>query len=299
MALELVPLHPLFAAEVKGLDLRTTPDPALCEEIHRAMDRYAVLVFRGQELNDDQQMAFGQALGPLEQDRGTVDAHKHRLKYHQMNDISNLDVDGKLLALDDRRRMFNLGNQLWHSDSSFKPTPAKYSMLHGRVVPPEGGDTEFADMRAAWDALPEKTKAQVKDLVTRHSLIYSRGQLGFDDYTEEEKHRFAPVRQRLVRWHPRSGRHSIYLSSHIGEIEGWPRPEAMMLIRNLTEFATQRQFVYSHKWKQWDLVVWDNRCTMHRARPYEDKTYPRDMRRVTLRDAAPTLEQPVPERQAA
>lgn len=291
MALQLTPLHPLFVAEVKGIDLRQTPGPELCAEIDRAMDRYGVLVFRDQQIDDDQQMGFGQALGPLEQDRATVDVHKMRLTHQQMNDISNLDVDGNLLALDDRRRMFNLGNQLWHSDSSFKATPAKYSMLHARVIPPEGGETEFADMRAAWDALPEKVKAQVKDLVTRHSLIYSRGQLGFEEYTEEEKQRFAPVRQRLVRWHPGSGRHSLYLSSHIGEIEGWPRPEAMMLIRNLTEFATQRQFVYTHHWRQWDLVMWDNRCTMHRARPYDDKTYPRDMRRVTLTDAAPTLEQ--------
>jgi alpha-ketoglutarate-dependent 2,4-dichlorophenoxyacetate dioxygenase len=228
-----------------------------------------------------------------------VDAHKHRLKHQQMNDISNLDVDGSLLAADDRRRMFALGNQLWHSDSSFKATPAKYSMLHARTIPPEGGDTEFADMRAAWDALPEATKVQVKDLVTHHSLIYSRGQLGFEEYTEEEKRRFAPVRQRLVRWHPGSGRHSIYLSSHIGQIEGWPRPEAMMLIRNLAEFATQRQFVYAHQWRQWDLVMWDNRCTMHRARPFDDKRHPRDMRRVTLTDVAPTLEQPVPEAQRA
>jgi alpha-ketoglutarate-dependent 2,4-dichlorophenoxyacetate dioxygenase len=168
-------------------------------------------------------------------------------------------------------------------------------MLHGRVVPPNGADTEFADMRAAWDALPETTKAMVKDLVTHHSLLYSRAQLGFTEYTEEERERFAPVRQRLVRWHPGSQRHSIYLSSHIGQIEGMPRPEAMMLIRNLAEFATQRQFVYAHQWRQYDLVMWDNRATMHRARPFEDKTYKRDMRRVTLRDVAPTLEQALPE----
>ncbi|MBX9701741.1 MAG: TauD/TfdA family dioxygenase [Acetobacteraceae bacterium] len=294
MALQLTPLHPLFAAEVKGLDLRTTPDAATCAEIDRAMDRYAVLVFRGQELDDDQQMAFGEALGPLEEDRAVVDRDKHRLKHARMNDISNLDVDGSLLAADDRRRMFNLGNQLWHSDSSFKATPAKYSMLHGRVVPPDGADTEFADMRAAWDSLPEAERAPLMDLVTHHSLIYSRALLGFDAYTEEEKARFAPVRQRLVRWHPRQGRHSVYLSSHIGEIEGMPRPEAMMLIRNLTEFATQRQFVYAHQWRQWDLVMWDNRATMHRARPFADKTYRRDMRRVTLKDVAPTLEQALP-----
>jgi alpha-ketoglutarate-dependent 2,4-dichlorophenoxyacetate dioxygenase len=164
-------------------------------------------------------------------------------------------------------------------------------MLHARVVPPEGGETEFADMRAAWDALPDRTKARVKDLVCWHSLIYSRAQLGFDAYTEEEKKAFAPVPQRLVRRHPGSGRVSLYLSSHIGRVEGMPVPEGMCLIRDLTEHATQREFVYRHAWKQHDLVMWDNRCTLHRARPFEDNTYPRDLRRVTLQDAAPTLEQ--------
>jgi alpha-ketoglutarate-dependent 2,4-dichlorophenoxyacetate dioxygenase len=294
MTLRVTPLHPLFAAEVHDLDLRTTPDAETCAAIHRAMDRHAVLVFRDQQLDDDQQMAFGEALGPLEEDRAVVDRDKHRLKHQRMNDISNLDVDGSLLAADDRRRMFNLGNQLWHSDSSFKATPAKYSMLHGRVVPPEGGDTEFADMRAAWDALPAATKRSLEGLITHHSLLYSRAQLGFDAYTEEETQRFAPVRQRLVRWHPGSGRHSLYLSSHIGMIEGMPRPEAMMLIRNLTEAATQRPFVYAHRWRPFDLVMWDNRCTMHRARPFEDKLHPRDMRRVTLKDVAPTLDQALP-----
>jgi alpha-ketoglutarate-dependent 2,4-dichlorophenoxyacetate dioxygenase len=291
MTLQLTPLHPLFAAEVGGLDLRRTPGPEVCAEIDRAMDRYAVLVFRGQELDDDQQMAFGEALGPLEQTRGTVDAHKHRLKHQQMNDISNIDTDGTLLAADDRRRMFNLGNQLWHSDSSFKATPAKYSMLHARVIPPEGGDTEFADMRAAWDALDAKTQARIRDLVTEHSLIFSRAQLGFDEFTEEEKARCVPVPQRLVRRHPGSGRLSLYLSAHIGRIRGWPTPEAMALIRDLTEHATQRAFVYRHVWSVGDLVVWDNRCTMHRGRRYDDQRYPRDMRRVTLQDVAPTLEQ--------
>lgn len=291
MPLTLSPLHPLFVAEVSGLDLREPLTPAMAEEIHRAMDRYAVLVFRDQQLDDDQQMAFGRALGKLEPTRGVVDAHKHRLKHQEMNDISNLDTDGKLLAADDRRRMFSLGNRLWHSDSSFKATPALYSMLHARVIPPEGGDTEFADMRAAWDALPEKDKAKVKDLTTWHSLIYSRAQLGFADYTEEEKKAFAPVPQRLVRRHPGSGRTSLYLSAHIGRVEGMPVPEGMMMIRELTEHATQPDFVYRHKWRQNDLVMWDNRCTLHRARPFEDGTYPRDMRRVTLEDVAPTLQQ--------
>jgi alpha-ketoglutarate-dependent 2,4-dichlorophenoxyacetate dioxygenase len=291
MPLHVTPLHPLFAAEIQGLDLRQTPGLEVCAEIDRVMDRYAVVVLRDQAIDDDQQMAFGAALGPLEQERAVVDVHKVRLKHYNMADISNLDVDGSLLAVDDRRRMFNLGNRLWHSDSSFKPTPAKYSMLHGRVVPPDGADTEFADMRAGWDALPRAMQATLKPMVAWHSLIYSRALLGFTDYTDEERVRFAPVPQRLVRFHPGSGRHSIYLSSHIGRIDGVPTPEAMAMVRDLVEHATQRAFVYAHKWRANDLVIWDNRATMHRARAFEDTVHKRDMRRTTLTDCAPTLEQ--------
>jgi alpha-ketoglutarate-dependent 2,4-dichlorophenoxyacetate dioxygenase len=291
MALRFTPLHPLFAAEVEGANLRAPLPPAQKAEIEAAMDRFAVLVFPGQDLDDDQQIAFGLNFGTLEAETATVDAHKRRLKHAQMNDISNLDERGRVLAADDRRRMFNLGNRLWHSDSSFKATPAKYSLLHGRVVPPEGGETEFADMRAAWDALPERTRAKLRDLVCEHSLLFSRGQLGFTAFTGEERVRFAPVAQRLVRRHEGSGRLSLYLSSHIGRIRGWPVPEALALIRDLTEHATQREFVYRHTWRKHDLIMWDNRCTMHRARPFEDREHPRDMRRVTLQDSRPTLEQ--------
>ncbi len=285
------PLHPLFAARCEGLDLRQPLTPAQAEAVETAMDRYAVLVFPNQPLDDEQQLRFGLNFGPVEDVPSLVDQDRRRLPDNKINDISNLGVDGKILAADDRRRMFNLGNLLWHSDSSFKPTPAKYSMLHARVIPPEGGNTEFADMRAAWDALPERMKARVKDMVTDHSLLFSRALLGFTGFTEEEKQRCAPVPQRLVRFHPRSGRRSLYLSSHIGRVHGMPVPEGMALIRELVEHATQRQFVYSHHWAVNDLVVWDNRCTMHRGRPYEDHTYPRDMRRVTLQDVAPTLQQ--------
>lgn len=291
MPLTLKPIHPLFGAEVTGIDLRQPVSPALAAEVHAAMGQHGVLVFPGQELDDDQQMDFGKALGPLEPTRATVDAHKHRLKHDEMNDISNLDEDGHILAADDRRRLFSLGNRLWHSDSSFKKTPSLYSMLHGRDVPPEGGATEFTDMRAVWDALPEPLKARLRDRTAWHSLLYSRGLLGFTDYTAEERERFAPVPQRLVRRHPPSGRLSLYLSSHIGRIDGMPAPEAMLLVRELTEFATQKPFVYAHQWKQWDLVMWDNRCTMHRATAFDDAQYRRDMRRVTLQDVAPTLEQ--------
>ena len=286
------PLTSLFAAEATGVDLRDPPTAELVAQVDAAMNRYAVLVVRDQRIDDDQQMAFGSALGPLEPMPAQVGIEKQRLKHREMVDISNIDVDGSLFAANDRRRMFNLGNQLWHTDSSFKATPAKYSMLHAREIPPEGGQTEFADMRAAWDALPEATRKKIENMVCDHSLIFSRALLGFDAFTEEEQKTFAPVPQRLVRRHAGSGRRSLYLAAHIGGIHGMPRPDAMMLIRDLTEHATQREFVYRHEWRQYDLVIWDNRCTMHRGRAYDDQRYKRDMRRVTLEHTAPTLEQP-------
>jgi alpha-ketoglutarate-dependent 2,4-dichlorophenoxyacetate dioxygenase len=291
MALRITPLHPHLGAGGEGVDLREPLGAGLARQIEAAMDRHAVLVFPGQDLTDAQQMAFGLHFGPVEPTRFTVDQHRHRLSIPQMNDISNLDVDGSILKADDRRRLFELGNRLWHSDSSFKATPAKYSMLHARSIPPEGGETEFADMRAAWDALPEKLRAKAKDLVCWHSLLYSRARLGFHGFTQDEKRQFEPVPQRLVRRHPGSGRLSLFLSSHIGRIEGWIVPEAMAFIGDLVEHATQREFVYRHEWSLHDLVVWDNRCTMHRGRPYDDVRHARDMRRVTLQDSAPTLEQ--------
>jgi len=284
-------LHPAFAAAVEGADLRHPLPPGQAAEIEAAMDRHAVLVFADQDIDDDQQMAFGLNYGPMEAETATVDAHKRRLKHPRMNDISNLDENGQLLAADDRRRMFNLGNRLWHSDSSFKATPAKYSLLHGRVVTPEGGETEFADMRAAWDALPAREQDRLRDLVCEHSLLFSRAQLGFTEFTAEERLKFAPVAQRLVRRHAGSGRMSLYLSSHIGRVQGWLVPEALALIRDLVEHATQQEFVYRHTWRRHDLVMWDNRCTMHRGRPFDDRAHVRDMRRVTLMDSHPTLEQ--------
>ncbi|SHJ20757.1 alpha-ketoglutarate-dependent 2,4-dichlorophenoxyacetate dioxygenase [Roseomonas rosea] len=289
--LRITPINQDFAARVDGIDLREPLDAAQVHEIAAAMDRYAVLVFPGQLMDDDQQLEFGSHFGPVEDTPTLVDQERRRLQTARVNDISNLGADGRILAADDRRRMFNLGNRLWHSDSSFKETPAQYSMLHARVIPPEGGETEFADMRAAWDALTPKMQAQVRDLICEHSLIFSRAMLGFDEFTEAERIRCTPVPQRLVRRHAGSGRLSLYLSAHAGRIRGWQPPEALMLLRDLTEFATQKRFVYTHRWAVNDLVVWDNRCTMHRGLAYDDKTYPRDMRRVTLMDTASTLEQ--------
>jgi alpha-ketoglutarate-dependent 2,4-dichlorophenoxyacetate dioxygenase len=215
---------------------------------------------------------------------------KDRRLSMDLNDISNLDRNGGVLARDDRRRQFSLGNQLWHSDSSFKAVPAMYSLLSARVIPSAGGNTEFADMRAAYDALDEATTREVNDLICTHSQIYSRGLLGFDDFTEADRLKWAPVRQRLVRRHPVTSRLSLYLSSHAGTIEGWPVPEARAFLRDLTEHATQRQFVHAHVWRPHDLVMWDNRVTMHRARRY-DPTEVRDLRRTTLTNEVSSLVQ--------
>jgi len=207
-----------------------------------------------------------------------------------MGDVSNLGKDGRPMARESRQRLFNLGNMLWHSDSSFRAVPAKYSLLSARVVNPTGGNTEFADMRAAYDALDAETKALVEDLVCEHSLMYSRGSLGMQDYSDEERLMFRPVRQRLVRTHPVSGRRSLYLSSHAGAIVGMPMAEARILLRDLTEHATQPRFVYVHGWRPWDLVMWDNRQMMHRVRRY-DESQPRDLRRTTVAGDAPTAAQ--------
>lgn len=291
-ALRCEPINPYFGARAEGLNLSQPLSPDEIDELRAAMDHYGVLVFPAQDLTDEQQAAFAQQFGVIEDTPTLVDQERRRLPNMKINDISNLGADGKLLAADDRRRMFNLGNLLWHSDSSFKATPAYWSMLQARIIPPEGGQTEYVDTRVAWDHLPDKMKALVRDLVTEHSLIFSRAQLGFAAFSPAEIERCKPVPQRLVRRHAESGRLALYLSAHIGGIIGWEAPEAMALIRELTEFATQRQFVYQHQWSVHDLVIWDNRCTMHRGLRYDDKVYPRDLRRVTLEDVAPTLEQP-------
>src|SRR5690242_1053080 len=275
-------LHKHFVGEVSGLDLRQPLTKEEAREVEAGMDKYAVLIFHGQDITDEQQLAFALNFGEREKARGGTVVKKEDYRLTSgLNDVSNLGKDGKPLPRDSRAALFNLGNWLWHSDSSFRPIPAKFSLLSARVVNPKGGNTEFADMRAAYDALDDETKAQVEDLVCEHSQIYSRQQLGFTDFTDEERARFAPVLQRLVRRHPSTRRKSLYLSSHAGGIIGWPVPEARAFLRDLVEHATQRLFVYAHRWRVGDLVMWDNRRTMHRARPFPVHE-PRDMRRTTL-----------------
>jgi len=251
-----------------------------------------VLVFHDQAITDDQQIDFSRNFCTIEPAVGSniTKPEERRLRV-ELADVSNLKKGNELYDRDDRRRMFNLGNRLWHSDSSFRATPAKYSLLSWLSVPSKGGDTEFADMRAAYDALDDETKTEIEDVICEHSLMYSRGLLGFSEFTAEEKTMFKPVRQRLVRTHPVSGRKSLFLASHAGAIVGWPMPEARAFLRDLNEHATQRQFVYTHKWRLYDLVMWDNRQTMHRARAFRDTKEPRDMRRTTIKGDGPTVQQ--------
>jgi alpha-ketoglutarate-dependent 2,4-dichlorophenoxyacetate dioxygenase len=291
MPVKIRQIGPCFAAEVEGVDLGRPLSPDDIAAIHAGMDTYAVLVFHEQTLDDAQQLAFTQSLGPIEHAIGTSlrAPDEYRLPT-TFADVSNLDRDNQVFRRDDRRRLFAIGNRLWHSDSSFKAIPAKYSLLRAVSVPSRGGNTEYAYMPAAYDALDEETKREAENLVCEHSQIFSRQLLGFTDFTDEERARFAPVRQRLVRTHPGTGRKSLYLSSHAGSIVGWPVPEARSFLRDLVEHATQRRFVYAHQWRVGDLVMWDNRQTMHRARPFPAHE-PRDMRRTTLMGDAPTVAQ--------
>jgi alpha-ketoglutarate-dependent 2,4-dichlorophenoxyacetate dioxygenase len=292
-------IHPLtasgFAGEVSGIDPTRPLSPGQVSEIDAGMDQFGVLVFHDQRFDDAAQLAFSQYFGDLEVSSGAEmsKAHDRRLPQMEMADISNLDAAGRLRAASDRMRLTALGNRLWHSDASFRAIPAKYSLLSARAVPGTGGNTEFADMRAAYDALDDATKAEIEDLITEHSNAYSREQIGFmkADYGEENQIKLKPVRHRLVRHDPRTGRKTLYLSAHIGAIVGWPVPEARMLIRDLIEHATRPEFVHAHVWRQWDLVIWDNRTTMHRARRYNDLTDIRDMRRTTIRGDGVTVAQ--------
>jgi alpha-ketoglutarate-dependent 2,4-dichlorophenoxyacetate dioxygenase len=292
MSVSIRQLHPVFAGEVEGVDCRKPLSPHQVAAIAAGMDQYAVLVFRDQNITDEEQISFTCHFGELEGYRtpGHIRKRDDQRLGPGIADFSNLDKHGNIMSDQHRVWFFKLGDRLWHSDSSFRPVPAKYSLLSGRVLPSWGANTEFADMRAAYDALDERTKSEIEDLVCEHSLIYSRGAIGFTDLTPEEVAAFKPVHQGLVRTHPSTGRKSLFLSAHAGAIVGWTVPEARIFLRDLTEHATQREFVYSHAWRPYDLVMWDNRTTMHRARRF-DRNEVRDVRRTTLAGDAPTIEE--------
>ena len=291
MTVRVTPLHPHLGAEFGGVDL-TQPTPSnILAEIEAALNRHAVLIFPDQPVTDEQQLAFSRLFGPLETNPIYAGEKRRRLSRAEVSDISNLDPDGRILDLDSTRRMFNLGNQLWHTDSSFKYVPARASLLSAREVPPpDGGETEFADLRAAYDALPEDKKRSLEGLVAEHSIFYSRSTLGFGDFNDDVRRELPPAPQLVVRTHAGSGRKTLYLASHASHIIGWPVEEGRRLVEELIAFATQPQFVYQHRWRCGDLVMWDNRCTMHRGRPYDEAKHRRVMHRTTISDEMNSIE---------
>jgi alpha-ketoglutarate-dependent 2,4-dichlorophenoxyacetate dioxygenase len=282
--MQVKPLHPVFACEIIDADLQRIDD------IQEAMDRYAVAVLREQRISDEEHIAFSRRFGELEKSPhfGVGKGGKVRMRYPELFDVSNLDEDGNILAEDDRRRAFRLANEMWHTDSSFVPGGARYSLLHAMVVPSRGADTEFADMRAAYDSLSLEKKKEIEHLVVEHSTYYSRSLIGYK-FTAEELTRRSATPQYLVQTHPSSGRKALYLAAHASHVIGWPEDKGRRLLRELTGHATQPRFVYVHKWRAGDLVIWDNRCTMHRATPFPDTNERRDLRRTTVRGDLPIV----------
>ena len=302
MTMNIRPVQPGFVGEVTGLDICQPLTAAEAAAIERGMDAYAVLNFPGQPLTDDQQVVFSANFGELEIPLAAqmMAPEKRRFQKLELGDISNFDgknID-RLREREDSRRMYALANRLWHSDASFRAVGAGYTLLHSRINPTKGGNTEFADMRAAYDALDDATKAEVEDMIVEHSIVYSREQIGFAVQGDGNPDNLRPVKHRLVITHPVTGRKSLYLSSHIGSIVGWPIPEARAFLRDLTEHATQRKFVYSHKWEVNDLVMWDNRTVMHRATRFDDLKEKRDLRRTSIKGVGLAIDH-APARQAA
>ena len=291
MAITVCPVTPSFAAEIGDVDLSRPLDLADVTAIKDAFAKYSVLIFPDQRLSQDQHLDFARHFGPLET---TIALHRKDAKLRvrpEFADVSNLDPDNEVWGKDSRQRLFQLGNRLWHTDSSFKRVPALASLLYARSIPPVGGHTEFADERAAYDALPEEMQRRLESLVAEHSIFNSRARLGFSNFSDEERAGLPPVPQMLVRTHPESGRKTLYLASHAGRIFGMPEQDGRALIDQLIAHATQRQFVYTHRWRVHDLVIWDNRCTMHRGTDYDDLRWKRDMQRATVHDVANTCEQ--------
>lgn len=288
------PIQPSFAAEIGGVDLANPTNTALVDEIWRAIDTYPVLVFHDQNLTDLQLRDFAAQFGPLEIGRSAARGGPRRLALPEIGDISNLDIDSNVRQMDDRRRLDSLGNRLWYTAASYMPVPVVLGLLHAKALPPpspfRNGETEFADMRTAYDALPADTQASIADLTIEHDIFWSRGQIGFTKFEPGEREQYPPSPQRLVRTHPGSKRRTLYLSAHASHVVGWPVADGRLLLLDLNTHATQPQFVYSHQWREGDLVIWDNRCTMHRGRPH-DEMQPRDLRRATTLDVGSTLEE--------
>jgi len=291
MAITVYPITPSFAAEIGDVDLARQIDATDLQAIKAAFMQYAVLIFPDQYLSQGQHLDFAEHFGPLETTIGVYRKDAPLRLRKEFADVSNLTHDNQVWGKESRLRLFQMGNRLWHTDSSFKRLPARASLLYARSIPPVGGHTEFADERAAYDALPEETKRRLERLVAEHSIFNSRARLAFTNFSDEERREMPPVPQVVVRRIPESGRKSLYLASHAGRILGMPEHEGRMLIDQLIAHATQRQFVYTHRWRVNDLVMWDNRCTMHRGTEFDDLRWKRDVQRATVSDVANSCEQ--------
>ncbi|MBO6718518.1 MAG: TauD/TfdA family dioxygenase [Rhizobiaceae bacterium] len=276
-------IHPLFAGEASGIDLSKPLAADDVEAINEAMNEYAVLVFRDQPLTQTQQVELAKSFGPLDFGFKRLKKAPDRMEHAELADISNVADAGGTVGRNDRKIVSNIANQLWHSDSSFQKPAARYSMLAAVRVPGSGGDTEYADLRSAYDALPEETKREIEGLQAEHYALHSRFLLGDTEYDEEQRNMLPPVLWPLVRTHAGSGRKHLFIGVHTRAIEGWTIAEGRMLLMDLLEHATQREFVYKHKWRPNDLVIWDNRCTLHRGRRF-DLNQPRELRRATTLD---------------
>ena len=288
--LSITPRRPGFFAEVEGVDLSAPISGALFGEIEAAFNEYAVLLFRNQFVSDEEQVAFSEFFGPVFTATKYSWRDDTRRLRAEMADISNIDHLGEMLGENDPRRFHNRANQLWHTDNSFKHVPARCSILSAREIPPTGGNTEFADMRAAYDALSEARRHDIDGLSVEHSIYRSREMTGFTDYSDAARDELPPVRQVLVRVHPATGRKALYIASHASHVIGWPKDGGRRLIEDLVAFATQPEFAHAHQWREGDLIIWDNRCTMHRARPYEEMTERRVLHRTTVSDEVNTVE---------
>jgi alpha-ketoglutarate-dependent 2,4-dichlorophenoxyacetate dioxygenase len=286
MTIAIRKLTPVFGAEITGVDLAQVDDASF-EEIEDAFENFSVLVFPNQNLDDESQIDFSRRFGELEKTQGHI-ANNFTVKH--VSEISNLDPDGKLMAADDPRLLFRIGQRNWHSDSSFKRVPAKASLLHARKLPPDGGDTQFSSLRAAYEALPAQRKRELEGKVAIHHYAYSRRNDGYQLTNEEEDRRFPPVPQAIIRANPVNGRKALYVGSHASHIRGMPEEEGCALLRELLAFATQEQFTYLHHWQVGDLVMYDNRAVLHRARPYKITEHARVLHRTTVAGEGPTVE---------
>ena len=277
-------LHPTFMAEVSPIDLREVNDEGTFEELRKGMDEYGVLVFKGQQFSHQEQLDFAQRFdGELHSKTSNSAVGKNRFGNDALTDISNVTQEGDIMSLNDRRRMNNISNRIWHTDASFVNPAGRYSMLFARNIPPVRADTQFADMRAAYDELDEETKKTIADLHVFHSIVYSRHTMGFD-FAEEERAKLPGAIQPLVKMTAGSTRKALYLASHADYVVEWPIPEGRLLLKDLMEHATQPQFVHYHECTVGDFLIWDNRTTMHRARPFDDVVYKRELTRVTTLD---------------